>query len=391
VTESCSGKSFLSKLGQHILPLYLLAEEDDNRAMRTTFVKSLVRSQTISTALTVLVLLIAVSSSPNRLVAQLPDSETVRQHFREFYQPRISLLNKSYSNVRFRIVAVERLPGAQNDTLFTGSIRDADYVFHRHEPVRHSQGAPVGSALNSIKQSSLKIDEQGGEIGGTFFRVPGHGKDRDLNVEHNPDLRPFVFSPYIMAPICCASLHRTYQSLMDDPTIKFIDFGERRLQDGRLVMSMFFRPTERPEGQIFEADFDKSTGACVGSLEFTKTGLGDYLEYVVVVTYADDTDQSPLLPPPQWVSGTLFFGQPVIVLSYDRVGALDADEISVTRFGFKESDLLPKKSLIENVADGATNALAIVAVVLVCLLFFVGTLFLVIGLLARRHARNRQK
>ncbi len=325
-------------------------------------------------------------------------SESIRQQFRKFYERKVPKLTASYSNVRYFVGAFTKTRNEIRVTSFRGAIQGAAFVFDSRT-AGWFLVKDVGDDFRNIELSKLtsqfdesqRPEESGGYITdkpepglGYSFRLKQRSGGTKIEVSPNESIAGLFFNPYILMPISSIELHKTFEEIMNDTDIKFVDWIDATTREGRKIKSLYYRAPKYSRNEIFQADFDPDTGACVSCMEFDKQGR----VFVAEAYYAADSAEPDLLPPPIYFEGTRDFNGPVRVIEYDRAGKLDPDEVSVAAFGFDPAEVGPKEPALKVMSKGAAHVLKIVAIVLFCLLVFVVGLALLIALLAKSKGKS---
>jgi hypothetical protein len=332
--------------------------------------------------------LLAVSLASPRLAQDLPSEESVRQQFRDFYEPLLPRLKASYQTFHYRCAFVYEQPDLQRVTFAKGAVRETQFTFDRYPPVSLRESLTI-ERLREDLETSDQPEASGGWLGEYSFTIAWSNGQKTLNVRHDRPLPKAEFEPVILAPLCSIQLLRTYESLMGDADCQMIDFTKRRLRTGQRVYTLFYRPPGFPDEIIFEADFDPQTGACVSSQEFERNDP-DWPN-VTRLTYADiplsDAGEAGRsLPAPAVIRGNFRTTQTIFVLDYRCDPPPSPEEFSVAWWGFDPSLTERPQLLPDHVVRNARRLLLVAGLVLLLLFMFVLLLMLVISRVAGKHA-----
>lgn len=334
---------------------------------------------------TFLASVILVLASPAVVVAQ---ANGVREEFRAFYEPLWPDLKRSYSNIRFQCAMVSDQSGMLGIRLASGFIGLSEFTFDRLPVLWLPDSEFQTGTLKGQFGPDAAPQLSGGCIRDYAFLVK-YGvteKDKRLQVFHDHYPLQDDFHPGILAPLCSVQLRQSYHSILNDPEIEFLDLMDRRLRTGQRVKTLFYRPTGFPEVAVFEADFDATTGVCLASQEMTRERPG--FPIVTQVSFAEPLpaadDQPAWLPAPVRITGNFAMLDFLQVVEYERIGQLDGDALSVTRYGFDESATQRPQSMAGQVAYWVSRLLLTMGLVILLLLLFLLALMLIVSSWAKR-------
>ena len=312
---------------------------------------------------------------------------SARDQFRAFYQPKLPHLKASYGYVRFESALVKEDSESSNVEISSGNIQLSNFIFDRFPTI--SFGLPDVTAA----QVSEKIDRQnpplhsGGWIDDYAFEVQYNGQAKSLKITPNEYDLESVFDPSLIAPLCSVSLRRTYESIMNDSDFKILDFCERFSQNGRKIKSLFFSPHDQPT-IIFEANFDPDTGVCIASLEPQPEQPEQTIQFKTTYAKTDSSPASEFLPPPVKITRSFGTQATTLILKYQRLTPAQQPTLSVTRYGFDETDVSGAPQSYGKVAVYTLPILLVACLVLFFAFVFCCLLTLLIGWISRRRGQQ---
>ncbi len=313
---------------------------------------------------------------------------TAREQFRAFYEPKLPRLKSSYGGVRFESAMVKKAPAATTVQVSRGDIQLSNFIFDRF-PDFSIDLWPV-----TADQVSEKIDRQvlpvqsGGWIDDYAFEVQYAGQAKSLNVFPNQYSLEADFDPCIIAPLCSVSLRRTYESIMNDDDYEILDFFERFSQSGQKTKSLFFFPRGNPR-MIYEVNFDPDSGACIASQEPQPQRPEQTIQFKTTYAKSDASPDSAYLPPPVKITRSFGSQATTLILKYERLTPAQQSVLSVTRYGFDETEITGPSVEGSKVAVYAAPILMVACLVLFFILTFFCFLALLIGWITKRKGQQK--
>ena len=213
-----------------------------------------------------------------------------------------------------------------------------------------------------------------------------------IRVFRDEQIGSLYFEHSILMPTVSPKLGITFEQIMNDDRFECVEFLDETKDRGQRVKTLYYRPPNGLGNDVFAASFDPVSGACLHAIEYEvdKSLIVDAEDRGSIhfqMIYYEKPDDERYWPAPQICRSSEILSEPVLFLEYERAGELDENDISVSRFGFDESELEIPQSWFEKIKSGSTNILIVIAIVLIAMLLFLVCLMVLIKMLAGSLAK----